>query len=111
MFRMQSKETKTGAAKLIVAYRKTLISLAFWTLGDGGQHDPSNRELSTILKNILISAGDAEVAPHLLNRYDHRIVPPRFDGRVHAGPGKSGGALRIGWDSEKKEDQNETQDV
>lgn len=111
MFRMLAKELETGSTKLIVAYRKTLISLAFWTLGDGGQHDPLNKELSMILKNILISAADAEVAPHPFDRNEHRAMSPAFDGRSHTAPGKSDGALRIGWDSETKEGQNETQDV
>ena len=108
---MQTRELETGSTKLIVAHRKTFISSPFWTLGDGGQHDPLNKELSGILKNILISPGDAEVALHPLNQDEHRTVPLQFDGRVHAIPGKSGGPLRIGWDSEKKEGQNETQDV
>ncbi len=111
MFRMLAKELETGSARLIVTYRKTLISLAFWTLGDGGQHDPLSKELSTIHKNILIPAGDAEVAPHPFDWNEHQVVPPRFDGRAHAAFGRSGGVLRVGWDSETKEGQNETQDV
>jgi len=99
-----------GSTKLTVAYRKTLVSLAFWTLGDGGHKDPVNKELTKVLKNILISAQDAGARPHTLNQNEHRVVQLTTGGKTHAALGDSGEALRIGWDSEMKEGQNETQD-
>jgi hypothetical protein len=81
-----------------------------WASRDGGQDDPATYELDRVLTNILASAEASEAVISTVDQNEHGTALPQAGAAARASLEKGGESGRVGWENDRKEGRNETQD-